>query len=702
MRNLNIRSKLSLVLISMATLVSVALAVFLYRKGMEEALDRAREDAVTHIERSVEMFMVSTRKFHDEYQTAPDSAARQQVLDEWNRTIFAVDEAVIADHGPENPRVRLIGHTELFGYPPLGEAKNIGPKIDFEREAARRLVAGEEAVEVLEDGVLRVAVPLMSQAHPGCAECHFAMVDGQDADMDRQQILGSLNAYIPVAGRLAAARSEGLGIGLILLLVFGLLIAVVYFSMERLVVKPIRLITRGARRLARGELGVEADDRAQDESLRERGDELGEIGRAFHELDRAQEAKAEVAERIAGGDLGVEVELAGEGDRLGRSMQGMVAKLGAVKEEIAELTEAALAGDWEARADVARHQGDYRRMVEGVNELLRAIVRPLDEALGVLEQVAERDLSVRMSGEYSGHFARMKAALNRAVAHLDDGMQQIAESTAEIESATGQVASGSQSLAEGANHQATSLEEIGASLREVTASSESNAEQALRARELSEQARSGSTSGLDSMRRLSEAMDQIKESADETSKIVKTIDEIAFQTNLLALNAAVEAARAGDAGKGFAVVAEEVRSLAIRAADAARSTTSLIEGSVESSEAGVALNQEVMAHLTEIQEQVREVSEAMQAVSEASQRQTSGVGEVDEAVADVSKVTQDAAANAEESASAAEELSSQAARTAALLEEFTLSGRKRTGEEPSAVPNRVAATLRDRPTPASV
>src|SRR5690606_549888 len=175
---------------------------------------------------------------------------------------------------------------------------------------------------------------------------------------------------------------------------------------------------------------------------------------------------------------------------------------------------------------------------------------------------------------------------------------------------------------------------------------------------------------------------KIKGSADQTAKIVKTIDEIAFQTNLLALNAAVEAARAGDAGKGFAVVAEEVRSLAQRSAEAAKSTAELIEGSVKNAEAGVRLSDEVARQLGDIVAGAEKVSDIVAEIAAASAEQAKGIGQINGAISQINQITQQNAANSEQSAAAAEELSAQAGQLADMVGHFRISGQEAAGAAP--------------------
>ena len=229
-----------------------------------------------------------------------------------------------------------------------------------------------------------------------------------------------------------------------------------------------------------------------------------------------------------------------------------------------------------------------------------------------------------------------------------------------VSSSSGQLSSASQGLAEGVSEQAASLEETSSSLEEISSIAKQTADNSVRAGDLMRQAQGAAQKVIQCLGGLTASMQDVSASSEQTSKIVKNIDEIAFQTNLLALNAAIEAARAGEAGAGFAVVAEEVRNLALRAAESAQSTAGLIEDTVQKIKQGVELVQKTNEAFAELGKYRVGVTDLIDQITVAAKEQAEGVEQVNRAVAEMDKVTQQTAATAEESASTASELNAQA------------------------------------------
>jgi methyl-accepting chemotaxis protein len=258
-------------------------------------------------------------------------------------------------------------------------------------------------------------------------------------------------------------------------------------------------------------------------------------------------------------------------------------------------------------------------------------------------------------------------SITRPVKVVIDGLRNSAEQVASVSQ---EVATSSHKVAAGASSQAAGIEETSSSLEEMASMTRQNAQNAEQAAKLAKEANQTVFVANDSMTKLAQSVGQISQSSEETFKIIKTIDEIAFQTNLLALNAAVEAARAGEAGAGFAVVADEVRNLAMRAADAARSTASLIEDTVKKVKEGTALAERTNQAFAGVAASTQKVGELVGEITAASEEQAQGIEQVNKAISEMDKVTQENAANSEELASASEEMSSQAREMQGFMDDL--------------------------------
>lgn len=253
--------------------------------------------------------------------------------------------------------------------------------------------------------------------------------------------------------------------------------------------------------------------------------------------------------------------------------------------------------------------------------------------------------------------------LSHVTADMADGAEQLLN-------ASSQVSASAQSLSQGATEQAASLEETSASMEEMASMTRRNAEHTQEAAQVAADVHRRVAASHDTLSEMVSSMAAIQDSSRRVSKIIKTIDEIAFQTNILALNAAVEAARAGEAGMGFAVVADEVRNLAQRSAQAAKDTSDLIEESIGRSQAGAQKVEQVAGAIDAITNGVTRVTGLISEVSEASRQQAQGIDQVSQAIAQMEKVTQTTAATAEESAAASEELNAQAKASVTVIQEL--------------------------------
>ncbi len=303
------------------------------------------------------------------------------------------------------------------------------------------------------------------------------------------------------------------------------------------------------------------------------------------------------------------------------------------------------------------------------------ITTPLNRIVIRLKDIAEGDgdLTQRVDQDRKDEIGELGRWFNTFVSKIEGIIGEVATGARQIDAGSNQVSASSQTLSESASEQAASLEEISSSLEEIRSMAGQNSASAQEATGLAGESQGSADKGHQEMVHMAGAMDEIKSSSAEISKIIKVIDEIAFQTNLLALNAAVEAARAGEAGKGFAVVAEEVRNLAQRSAEAAKNTGAMIQTASSRADNGVAIAGRVSDTLEEIVASTKKVNTLLSEIAIASQGQADGIAEVNKGVGQLDSVTQQNAGNSEQLASAAQETAAQATTLRDLVGQFTVS-----------------------------
>ena len=361
---------------------------------------------------------------------------------------------------------------------------------------------------------------------------------------------------------------------------------------------------------------------------------------------------------IAAGDMTAKIEKASEDDQIHEWLMLLKTNIANVVRDANTLVKAATDGKLSIRADATAHSGEYRRIVEGLNDTLEGVVGPLSVASEHIERISKGDLTGKITQAYPGDYNSLMQSINSLVDNLTRFALEVQEAADQVATGSAQSSAAAQSMAEGASEQASSTEEASASMEEMSSNIKQNADNASQTEKIARQSAADAQTSGEAVGRAVSAMQTIAEK-------ITIVQEIARQTGLLALNAAVEAARAGEHGRGFAVVASEVRKLAERSQTAAAEISTMSSQTVKAA-------QQAGEMLTRLVPDIKKTAELVSEISAACREQDIGGDQINQAIQQLDKVTQQNASSSEEMSATSEELSAHAEKLQAGIAFFQL------------------------------